>query len=163
MDAPLHFIKDGLSVTGLKAGSLFFTKVRVARIENAAAGYQIDSKNFTGIKDCELLLIKTDFEKYRMQNKYHQNSPFLHPHLAAWLKSKCPSLRAIGVDFISISNFKNRDLGRMAHKNFLNNKILIIEDMKLSALKGSPDMVIVAPLLVNEADGSPCTIFGVYG
>jgi arylformamidase len=80
-------------------------------------------------------------------------------------------VRAIGIDTISLTAFQNRPLGRQAHLAFLapeentnptglknNIPILIIEDMKLSGLKKTPQEVWVSPLLIHGADGVPVTV-----
>jgi len=53
-------------------------------------------------------------------------------------------------------------LGRIAHKEFLSQDILIIEDMNLIALdvKRKLHKMIVAPLYVSGAEGAPVTIIG---
>ena len=65
------------------------------------------------------------------------------------------------MDLISISSYSNRDEGRKAHHAFLNpiegEPILLIEDMKLDHVTRLKK-VIVAPLLIDNADGSPCTV-----
>lgn len=161
VDVPLHFVKRGHSITDFIAEDWVFSKISLTKISNIEPGYIIRAEDVEEIKDCELLLIKTGFEKHRQEEVYWKNSPALHPGFAYWLRKKCPSIRAIGIDFISISNLSNRVLGREAHKAFLRNNILLIEDMKLSILKDTPDRIIVAPLLVEKADGSPCTIFAI--
>ncbi len=82
--------------------------------------------------------------------------------LCRFLKKKLPNLRAIGFDFISISSLKNRKEGRKAHREFLKDDILIIEDMKLSDLKDRPDSILVSPLFIDKADGSPVSIWAFY-
>jgi kynurenine formamidase len=78
----------------------------------------------------------------------------------------------IGFDFISLSSYAHRDLGREAHRAFLaeleidgDNKdpILIIEDMDLSKIKICLSKIIVSPLRFEMADGAPVTVFGFYG
>jgi len=65
------------------------------------------------------------------------------------------------MDLISVSSYSNRAEGRKAHHAFLNPRegapILLIEDMKLDTDE-SFKKVIVAPLLIDKADGSPCTV-----
>lgn len=161
VDAPLHFIKGGSPITDFGPASWFFENILLVETDNAPPGYIITKKDMHSISDCELLLVKTGFEKYRGDDIYWQDSPGLHPDLAEWLKRKSPSIRAVGIDFISISNLNNRELGRKAHRSFLENDILLIEDMKLSSIEKAPAKVIIAPLLVEKADGSPCTVFGM--
>ena len=161
LDAPAHFIERGLSVTDFKASDWFFNRVSLVEVINAESGHIIKPEDIKDIEDCQLLLIKTGFEKYRSGEIYWRNSPGLHPQLADYLREKCPSLKGVGVDFISISNLNNRELGREAHIAFLGDDIFLLEDMKLSELQETPDSVIVAPLLVEEADASPCTVFAM--
>lgn len=160
MDAPLHFIEKGLSITDFKPRDFIFDRVWLAEIFGAKPGCIIKPSDLADVKDCDLLLIKTGFEKYRKDKLYWRNSPGLDPDCVGWLKEKCPSLRAVGVDFISISSLSNRNLGRKAHEAFLGKGIFLIEDMKLSPLKRKPDKAIVSPLWVDKADGAPCTVFG---
>jgi kynurenine formamidase len=65
------------------------------------------------------------------------------------------------MDLISVSSYSNREEGRKAHHAFLNPDegeiILLIEDMKLDT-DGPFNKVIVAPLLIDNADGAPCTV-----
>lgn len=162
VDAPSHFIEFKKSISELTPKSLIFNKIVLLVLRNIQPGFIVTEDDLKGIRDCDLLLIKTRFEAYRNRALYWRNSVSLSPKLASWLKKKCPSIRAVGIDSISISNLSKRELGREAHKAFLGNNILLIEDMKLRDLKGTPDLVIVSPLLVEKADGSPCTVFGLY-
>lgn len=162
IDAPLHFVKKGLSITDFPASAWVFKTTSLIKINNITPGYVIKEQDIRRIGNCELLLIKTGFEIYRGEELYWENSPCLDAGLSVVLKKLCPSLRAVGVDFISISNMNNRKAGRLAHRAFLEKNILLIEDMRLSSIKKIPDLVIALPLLVNKADASPCTAIGIY-
>ena len=162
IDVPLHFIERGLSIVDFEPSDWIFKKVVLLEVPDIKPGSVITMEELGAIKDCELLLIKTGFEKYRGEEVYWQNSPGLHPDVAGGVKTQCPSIRAVGVDFISISNLNNRDLGRDAHRAFLDKNIILIEDMKLSPVQVSPDEVIVAPLMVEASDGAPCTVLARY-
>jgi kynurenine formamidase len=162
LDAPRHFLNKGKTISDLLAKELVYGKVRIFDIKNVKPGNIINENSLNKLRDCELLFIRTGFEKKRNNDVYWKNSPCLDASLALWFKRNCPSIRALGVDFISISNLKSRELGRQAHKAFLGNGILLIEDMKLKDLKGAPDSVIVAPLLLEGAEAAPCTVFAFY-
>ena len=111
----------------------------------------------------DLILIRTGYEKFRGTNRYTLTPPGLSSKTAEFLRTHYPKLRCIGMDLISISSYSDREEGRKAHHAYLNpdtgNPVLIIEDMKLSSINYLKK-VIVAPLLVDEADGAPCTVFG---
>jgi len=65
-------------------------------------------------------------------------------------------------DFISLTSWKNKQEGKNAHLEFLcpdkGVPILIIEDMKLSEINQQINFVVILPLIVYEADGSPVTV-----
>ena len=118
----------------------------------------------------DLLIIRTGFAKYRKNNvkMYTLHNPGIAPEVGEWLR-KYHRIKMIGFDFISLSSYVHRDLGRMAHKAFLGKMefngqpmepILIIEDMDLSKLNKSLKKVIVSPLRFQFSDGSPVTVTG---
>ena len=113
--------------------------------------------------DAELLLLKTGFHKYRDKEEYWKNNPGVSIEFVKWLKQNFKNLRVIGMDFISLSSWQHRDAGREVHKILLDPKksILPIEDMNLSKIGVDTvfNKVIVAPLMVNKSDGTPCTVF----
>lgn len=124
--------------------------------------------------EADILLIKTGFERYRnspdTQNHYIFQGPGLSPEVGLWLRAN-RRLKMIGFDFISLSSYQNRTLGRETHRAFLaslpyeNGKeneldpVLPIEDMHLARLSSIPEDLLVAPLFYEDADGSPVTVF----
>jgi kynurenine formamidase len=53
----------------------------------------------------------------------------------------------------------DRPEGKKTHLVFLiEEKILILEDMKLDELDRTPNRVIISPLQLKSADGAPCTV-----
>jgi len=93
--------------------------------------------------------------------------PGIDPSLGILLRKEYPSIRAIGFDWISLSSYTNRELGREAHRIFLDprkegNPILVIEDMFLPWNMENLKQVLVAPLRVDGIDSSPCTIIGIF-
>lgn len=161
IDAPLHFIIKGKSISEIKPKDLIFTKVKLVVFKNIRPGRMITLEDLKDVRDCDLLLLKTRFEAYRNKQIFWKNSVSLSPGLAGWLKKKCPSLRCVGIDSISISNINKRDIGRQAHRAFLGRDILLVEDMKLSGLRKDPDTVIIVPIMVARADASPCTVLAI--
>jgi kynurenine formamidase len=162
VDAPKHFIEAGKTVVDFKSKEWFFNKINILDIDLKGRPKIIEENDLGNFTDCEMLLIRTGFEKRRNSKLYYEKSPGLHPDLAEALIRKCPSLRAVGIDFISIASSLDRALGRKAHKAFLSKNILLIEDMKLNKITDVPDLIVAAPLFVPGADASPCTIFGLY-
>jgi kynurenine formamidase len=162
IDMPKHFLNNGMTISGMYPEGWLFNRVVIVKAEVYSAKDIIDIPMLGHIKDCDLLFINTGFEKYRGQKKYIYDYPGVSPDIAYWLKDACPSIRAIGIDTISISSLKARDMGRKAHNAFLEKNIILIEDMKFSGVEGIPDEVIVSPILIKDADASPVTVLGIY-
>ena len=60
---------------------------------------------------------------------------------------------------ISLTSKLNRVEGKKAHLDFLiKYEILILEDMNIQGLVRAPNKVIISPLQISDADGSPCNV-----
>ncbi len=161
IDFPNHFFEDGKKSNDYDANFWLFNKVCLIHkeVENGVL-FGFDEREMESIPDnTELLIIKTGFFKFRGEELYWKHNPGILPEVAGILRNKCKKLRAIGMDFISLTSYQHRETGRAAHREFLGvNDILLIEDMDLRLLDSSPSKVICLPLLLNEVDGSPVTI-----
>lgn len=165
IDLPRHFVEDGDALDLYPAEFWVFRKVEVVILDHVAPGQILtpnDLEHYAVPQDVEMLMLRTGFCELRNDPVYWQNNPGLHPELASKLRLDFPLLRVIGFDFISLSSFANRQLGREAHKSFLNDSrpLLPIEDMDLSEIGQNmiPQQVIVAPIRVKNADAAPCMI-----
>lgn len=168
VDAPAHFFLHGRRIAEYDPAYFLFERVQVVEI-SAEPGQLLRSEDFpcTVSPDTELLLIKTGWSRYRGQALYSKENPGLHPDLGMWLRQNFTNLRAVGMDFVSISSYVNRDMGREAHRAFLNPEgqgtpLLLIEDMDLSTDLTGLIRVWLAPLMAAELDSAPCTILGFF-
>lgn len=167
IDFPYHFSENGKKLKDYDIDFFIFDEVEIIELPNLQADTIIDSEYFNiNNKNAELLLLKTDFGNYRDNDIYWKNNPGISPCVYDFLKDKMKNLRVIGFDFISISPYQNRELGREAHKKFLasDEPILLIEDMKLNHINRKTNFkkVIVSPLNIAELEASPCTIIGEF-
>ena len=90
---------------------------------------------------------------------YFFNQPVIPSNFAEIFKNHFPKLRVFGFDMISLTSKLNREEGKNAHINFLiNQDILVLEDMYLEHLHDTPSLLVVSPILVEGADGVPCTV-----
>lgn len=166
VDFPYHFSDDGKNINDYPAHFWIFKKVSIVEYQ-AAHNEIINSLQTTVFENLdintELLMIKTNFQRFRGSKTYWNNNPGLSPSLALFLKERYPNLRAIGFDFISASSFQNRKLGREAHMSFLiDQDILLIEDMDLSTVQNNIFRITCLPLLINDIDGSPIIVLAEY-
>lgn len=161
VDFPNHFFDYGKVAQDYEASFWIFNDVYLLK-KPAAPDELISLSNeeLSAIPvGTELVLFKTGFSKFRSEDKYWTNNPGISPEVADQLRTQCPSIRAIGMDFISLTSYQNREIGREAHREFLGKTpILLIEDMDLRQLDESPTQVISLPLLLMNTDGAPITI-----
>ena len=166
IDLPNHFDATGAVLNDFPASSWRFNQVQLIDLP-CEGEYLISISDLQDqlSSETDLLLIRTGFENFRGQKKYWNNNPGVNNKVGVWLRENYPNLRAIGFDFISLNCYQKEELGCLSHQEFLaanypNKPILIIEDMKL-AEAGNIDHVIVAPLLIDGADGVPVTVFAI--
>ena len=168
VDGPNHFFTNGQKIIDYPADFWRFKKPQIVQIETKPG--QIITRNMLSCKldpQTDLILFQSGWWKFREDEKYSTQNPGLHPELALWLRQDFPAVRAIGMDWISVSSYENRELGREAHRTFLNPEgegypILIIEDMNLSKNLKNLAEVLVVPILIEKIDSAPCTIIGFF-
>lgn len=164
VDVPYHFINEGKRLTEYPASFWIFNCPQCINVPSED-GYLVTNEDIEEkINDnTDLLLIRTGYEKHRNKTRYWQRNPGLSLSLAKILRLQYPSIRAIGIDTISVTSLVHRDEGRKAHREFLGSHyksepIILIEDMALSNYNDHITQVIVLPLMIEEADGAPCTV-----
>lgn len=168
VDCPLHFSDEGKTLTTYSAAEWVFQDPYV--LEHPAKNDELIEPNAAWesiTKTADALLIRTGFEKNRGDKIYWNNNPGFSPEAAQWLRTNRPELKIVGVDFISITAYQHRPVGRIAHVAFLapdskHPGLRVIEDMKLSPLKRKPSMLVVSPLWVKDADGGPVTVSAFF-
>lgn len=168
IDVPYHFSETGKKTFEIPIDEFIFNKVQLIDVncENACLIGISHLEKYSSIidRDIELLLIRTDFERFRGDDKYWNDNPGLAPELADYLRTNYPLLRCVGFDFISLTSWKYRVKGRLSHKEFLcpeteKKEILIIEDMSLKDVNSRIKQVIVAPLMDEDGNGGAVTVY----
>jgi len=162
IDYPNHFFRDGLTSDAYDASYWMFQRpYLICRDIEENKIIDLSEEELTEVPyDTDFLIFKTGFGKYREEEKYWKYNPGFAPALADKLRKKFPALKVLGMDFISLTAYQNRELGREAHRCFLggDRPILVIEDMNLSQLVKSPKSVSCLPLMIKGLDGAPVTI-----
>lgn len=168
VDAPRHFFVNGDSVENYPPRTWIFKTPEIINVHLAPSEI-LKLGNWTKKirQSADILLFRSGWARFRKQDKYIYENPGIHPEAGVYLRKKCRRLRAIGIDWISISSAKDKSLGREAHRAFLNPKdtgrpLLIVEDMALSAGLSGLKSVIILPFVVSGTDSAPCTALGVF-
>jgi kynurenine formamidase len=167
VDCPAHFFPDGRRVADYDAAEWRFSHPCVMDLP-LGEGVLVTPEDVAGTPaDADLLLIRTGFGRLRGSEAYSCRNPGIRPETGHWLRENRPLLRGIGFDFVSISSYLHRELGREAHRAFLdpdgpNSPLLIIEDMDLTAELTGLAEALVAPLRIEAIDSAPCTVYGFF-
>lgn len=167
IDCPAHFFEKGQNIIDYPPEFWVFRHPLIIDVD-LKPGELLRCSGWTDAitLGIDIILFKSEWGKLRKTEEYGIDNPGIHPEVGFFLRGTYPSVRAVGIDWVSISSFKNRETGRHAHRSFLNpdginNPMLIIEDMDLSYdLRGLRE-VWVAPLRVEGIDSAPCTVIGV--
>ncbi len=171
IDAPKHFDERGKTLDQFPAD--FWISHRSMLIDVIVEPGEILELEKVGSQlqsiphDCDLLLLRTGAEKWRKFDPevYTKKGPGVGPGIAKWLRRN-RRIKFLGLDFISVSSFSHREIGRAAHRELLSTNeeglppILPIEDMNLENLKAAPSLAIISPLLFENADGAPVMVLG---
>ena len=168
VDAPYHFFDDGRKIIDYPPEFWVFKSPQAIHVDlKPSEVLECGDWLNTITPRTDFLLFQSGWGNRRGEKIYSVENPGIHPEVGLYLRENLPSLRAIGIDWISISPYQNRELGREAHRAFLdqegkNKPVLLIEDMDLSGdLKGLTE-VWVSPLRVERVDSAPCTVIGGF-
>jgi len=163
MDAPFHFIKDGLKIHQIDANRF----VRDAVILKLKKGPNQSitkkdiiqfEKKFGKIPNDATIIIATGWYKNLTKKIYFKKNPGLSSSAADYLSSK--KINLVGIDSPSIDVGSNKEFS--VHKILSKNNIIIVENLaNLEKIKGSKFKFIALPLKLKDATGSPIRAIAV--
>jgi kynurenine formamidase len=165
VDVPKHFYDNGRTITDLKASEWFFDNISLIDIpcEEGRLIHEEDLKSQQISSLTDFLIIRTGYESLRSDESYWNAYPGISPEACSYLRENFSKLRAVGFDFISLTSPLFKEEGKEAHRILLRETdgdfILIIEDMKLAHLSEAPGKSIISPLMIQNGNGGPVTIF----
>jgi len=168
VDAPYHFFDNGKKITDYPAEFWIFKSPHTIQVDlKPSEVLEYGDWLNTITPGTEILLFQSGWGNRREEKNYCVENPGIHPEVGLYLRENLPSIRMIGIDWISISPYQDRELGREAHRVFLdrkgrNNPVLLIEDMDLSCDLTKLRELWVLPLRVEKIDSAPCTVIGGF-
>jgi arylformamidase len=159
IDFPRHFSNIGKTCSDYSSEFWIFQKIGFL----SCSIDELPDRIMELPSDIEILILKTGFGIKRGQETYWQSQPVIPASYGYILRSTFPYLRVFGFDLISLTSKLDRSEGKKAHISFLiENDILILEDMNLTQIKDCPHRIIISPLLIKDADGTPCTVIAYF-
>ncbi|MGI0070745.1 MAG: cyclase family protein [Thermoplasmata archaeon] len=165
MDAPYHFLEDGLPIDRIPPAHLVGPAV-VLDVRDELDGTLIPAaaleKKWPKRKRPAFALLRTDWSHHRAPTqRYLYDFPGLDPEGAEWLVRR--GVRGVGTDTLGIDPYANTKFE--AHKVLLRKGIWILEALDhLDELREGVEYTLVAaPLKIAGASGAMARVFALEG
>ncbi|MCD6239305.1 MAG: cyclase family protein [Thermotogae bacterium] len=152
IDAPRHFLRDGVTVDEIQPKRLM-GRVRVVYIKDPEIGLK-ELKDLN-IRKGENILFKTTNSSLWKDMRFHEDFTSLTIEAAQYLADI--RVNIVGIDYLSIETYKSPQ--NLVHKYLLNAGIIIIEGLDLSRVNEGKYELICAPLKISEGNGAPARVF----
>ena len=152
LDAPVHFLRDGVGIDGIPLETL----VGPARLVSITGVREIgmDSLLNSGIPaGTRRLLIKTDNGRLLEKDEFDPDYAFITPDGARYLVQL--GIRLVGVDYFSIAQYGKGD---EVHRELLGAGIAVIEGLDLREVPAGSYRLMAFPLRIRGADGAPARV-----
>lgn len=168
MDGPNHFNGDGKKLYELELSRFIFERPLLVDIPKSV-GEMVMQEDLVPFEDqimkADLLLIRSGFSRMREENNavYSAQGPCISSEAARLITKKYSNLKAVGMDWISLSSPLHIEDGVLAHQIMLgkqgNAPVLIIEDIDLRDLQADKlETVFALPVFIEGIDSAPVTI-----
>lgn len=168
MDGPNHFNGEGKQLYQLELSRFIFERPLLVDIPKAEGEMVMPEDLLTfeeAIMKADLLLIRSGFSWKREEDNtvYSAQGPCISSDAAHLITERYGNLKAVGMDWISLSSPLHIEDGVLAHQIMLgkqgNSPVLIIEDIDLRGLEADKlETVFALPVFIEGIDSAPVTI-----
>lgn len=168
MDGPNHFNEKGRKLYELDLSQFIFERPLLLDIPKASGEMVLPEDLLPyerQIREADLLLIRSGFAEKRDTDNvvYSAEGPCVSSAAARLIVEHYSHLKAIGMDWISLSSPLHMEDGVLAHQIMLgkqgNTPVLIIEDIDLRGVKAEQlETVYAIPIFIEGIDSAPVTI-----
>lgn len=152
IDAPYHFIADGVTVDELPL-EILMGKVRVVDLGGRDVVERADLEAHD-LRDDLRLFIKTRNSGQLRQRAFQEDYVYLTPDAATCLAQI--GIKLVGFDYLSIEKFGSREY--LAHRALLEAGVVIVEGLDLSEVEPDEYDMVCLPLRIQGGDGAPARV-----
>jgi len=149
IDAPRHFFPDGAGIDELPLDT-FIGPAQVIEIQDKVSikPEELEKHN---IKSGDRILFKTNNSNWVYDNdKFQTPYVFITKESASYLVAK--KIQLVGIDYITVGGFEDKEDNRIVHKAFLNGGVSIMEELNLKGVKPGRYELIAVPLRFRKGD-----------
>ena len=153
IDAPAHFLRGRTTIDEVTLDT-FIGPARVIEIKDEVS-IKIKELEQYDIKPGERLLFKTKNSSWVYNtDDFVTGYVYFATESAHYLAEK--KVRLIGIDYITVGGFEDREGNRVVHRVMLKNGISILEMINLSGVEPGEYELNAVPLRIEKGDGGPC-------
>lgn len=149
IDAPFHMQQGGQTVESLDLGHLI-TKCSVLDLTTVKDGITNDDLIGLNIKEGSFVLLKT-------KNSFSEDFLMDFTYLAKSGAEYLAQMKVVGVGIDALGIERDQP-GHSTHKILFDNKIIIIEGLRLKEVEGGDYCMMALPLKIKGADGAPARV-----
>jgi len=150
VDAPLHFVPDGMDAASIPLTTLCGPAV----VLDMSVDRDITAGDLSGVVAGERVLLRTANDRLWERGVFDENFHALTIEAARWLiERKVP---IVAVEYLSVDPFDTSD--SPVHRLLLGAGIPIIEGVDLSGVEPGRYEMVALPLKVAQVDGSPARV-----
>ena len=152
VDAPLHFIADGIDITALSL-DVMLGQARVIELPDAAAdAITVETLSRFDLSGVTRLLFKTR-NRHLSRDVFHKDFIAIAPDAAQWLVER--GVKLVGVDYLSVERFGGDG---SVHRTLLGAGMILIEGLDLSAVPPGDYRLCCLPLKLVGSEGAPARV-----
>jgi len=169
VDSPCHVIPGGVSITAYSPEEFIFVRPAVVDLPlDDEADVKPEHLEPYGacLQDSDIALFRFGRGPVRRTDadRFSKHSPGFGVEAGWWLRTRCPGLKAIGMDVPSVAVIARLDETMGVHNVLMEGdgtRFLIVEDMDLEKDLRALREVRLQPWLVVGMDSGPCSVVGV--
>lgn len=150
MDAPLHFLKDGISIDQLPLDAVI-GPAHVIRIQDRHAIRRAELEQHEIEAQGRVLFKTANSDHLWGKDEFDEDFIFIAHDAAQYLAER--GVRTVGVDYLSVGGFRQDAVE--THETLLGAGIWVIEGLDLSGIEPGLYEMICLPLKLIGAEGSP--------
>ncbi len=154
MDAPLHYLKDGVGIDRMPP-DITCGPARIIAITDAVAVTR-EELELHDLRQGERILFRTgNSDRLSYDAPFVEDFIYVSPEAALYLAEL--GVRMVGVDYLSVGGYESGNTE--THMALLGAGIWIIEGLDLKHVRPGPVELLCLPLRIENADGAPARAF----
>ncbi len=157
IDAPSHFVSDGKTIDQLDLSHVI-GKCKVFDMSSVTDGITQDHLENLDIQAHDIILFKTSNSACQPKDTFNPHFIFLEISGAQYLVQR--NIKAVGIDYLGI---ERGQAGHLTHNLLFKHSIVIIEGLRLQAIKQGSYFLCCLPLALVGVEAAPARAILIEG